>query len=60
MKRFFTTLILLNLLLSSVDLWSQQDWSWKKHLKAAESALQKKIILRQPFTLSRPGKRKVK
>jgi tetratricopeptide (TPR) repeat protein len=42
MKRFFTTLILLNLLLSSVDLWSQQDWSWKKHLKAAESALQEK------------------
>jgi hypothetical protein len=42
MKRFITTLLLLNLLLGSVDLLSQKDWSWKKHLKAGESALQEK------------------
>lgn len=42
MKRFFTTLLFMSLLLGSVDLWCQQDMSWKKHVKAAESALQEK------------------
>ena len=42
MKRFFTTLLIWNLLLGHVDLWSQQELSWKKHLKKAESAFQEK------------------